>query len=175
MLFDKFMLNAFPFFWNAAIPREHSRSHEALPAWLKCFTQSFLGGLLHQNNLPLCLRIIQVPWCPLLLLCSQPQGAVMLNLGLELGLVRRSSVEIPSLHDVIPGYLQCSPQSFHRVQCFLDPWNYFHKVQLMVCHNLVTPGAGILLKTHKYPKILKQPDPTAKPQSCWHSALVPIA
>lgn len=54
-------------------------------------------------------------------MCSQPQGDVVLNLGLELGLVRRSSVEILSLHDGIPGHLQCSPQSFHGVQCFLDP------------------------------------------------------
>lgn len=82
----------------------------------KCFTQSCLGGLL-----PLSLRIIQMPECPLLFLCSQPQGDMMLKLGLGLGLVRRSSVEILSMHDVIPGYLQWAPQSFQGVQCFLDP------------------------------------------------------
>lgn len=141
---------------------------------LKCFTQSCLGSFLHQNNLPISLRIIQMPWCPLLLLFSQLQGYVMLNLGLEVGLVRRSLVEILSLYDVIPGYLECTPQSLLGVQCLLDPWNDFHKVQLMVCHNQMTPGAGILLRTHEYPEkhsnsqILKPNQRAADTQLwCW--------
>lgn len=125
----------------------------------KCFTQSCLGGLL-----PLSLRIIQMPECPLLFLCSQPQGDVMLKLGLGLGLVRRSSVEILSLHDVTPGYLQWAPQSFQGVQCFLDPGNLFHKVQLVVCHNQMTLGAVALLSTNTQ-KMLKYPDPQTKPQT----------
>lgn len=32
---------------------------------VKCFTQSCLGGLLHQNSLPPSLRITQMPWGPL--------------------------------------------------------------------------------------------------------------
>lgn len=62
----------FPF----AVPREQSSSHWALPAWLQvqAFTQSCLGGLLHQNNLPLPLRILQLSQYTLLLLCSQPPG-----------------------------------------------------------------------------------------------------
>lgn len=85
----------------------------------------------------------------------------MQKLGLKHGLVRRSSAGILPLHDVIPGYLQWAPQSLHGAQCFLDPMNIFPQMQLMVCHNQVTPGAAALLRTRvprKYTSIqtLKQ-------------------
>lgn len=53
------------------------------------------------------------------------QGDKLQKLGLEHGLVRRSSVEMLPLHDVTPGHLHWALQSLQGVQYFLDPTNIF--------------------------------------------------
>lgn len=69
-----------------------------------------------------------------------------------MGLVRRSSVGILPLHDVIIGYLWWAPQTLQwGVQCYQAPTNVFPQMQLMVCHKWITPGAAAFLRRHEHP------------------------
>lgn len=128
---------------------------------VKCFTQSCLGGLLHQNSLPPSLRITQVPWG---FLCA-PSPRVMWCWIWVLSLVWLGGAQWRSCLCMMGSQATFSAHLRAFMVCSVS---WIHEIISMECSwwSAITKWLQELESSWEHTstqKTLKQPDPQTKP------------